>query len=521
MILTLNDVLRLGRLNECKVVSGHNGVTRKVTSVTILEVPEVTKWLKHGELLLTSLYNLQHEEEFLKSLILEINSIGAAGLAIKPSNYKGDIPEVILLEAEKLSLPIIFIPEHINYAEILYPVVHRLFNDKVILQEDVNLATLAMEESLINGANIHDFLEELEGILQATVTIESYLPKFNYKLSNLTFGNLTSKEISELQKQKKPLTTERKSDSKIMNCLVAPLLVEGNYTGNITIWDINENMIPFDYAVLEKASSLLSIELLKIIIEQEIKINHENDFLREILFSTNFQQRYLKEFSEAFNIDNEISYFCILIEADQNDLFNASSIQDSKLYSFIKEDTKNVIVGRIEKYYCIIRSSDYDKNKIEEYCKKIHSNFLNIVKSFSVGEKQTGLRGIQQSFEQAKYAMNFVDISTIDVKMALYSELGAYKLINIWDGREELDEFYETVFGQLILDRKSEELINTLNHYFLNDGGMKKSSEKLFIHINTLKYRIKKIEQLTGNRLSSSEGNFNIYLALKIHNLLK
>src|SRR5699024_576088 len=121
------------------------------------------------------------------------------------------------------------------------------------------------------------------------------------------------------------------------------------------ILDVNENMITLDYAVLEKASNLLSIELLKIIIEQEIQINHENDFLREILFSSNFQQKYLQEFSEVFNIDNEKSYFCILLEDVQRTASNTKGSQDTRFYSHMKKDTDNVLMGRIQNYYCIIR----------------------------------------------------------------------------------------------------------------------------------------------------------------------
>ena len=521
MILTLKDVLRLGRLNECEVVSGHAGVDREVTSVTVLEVPEVTNWLKKGELLLTSLYSLQDEDEPLKELIHQVNAMGAAGLAIKPSNYKGEIPEVILHEADQLSLPIIFIPEDVNYADILYPVVHRLFNDKVILQEDVNLAMSTMEELLINGDSIVDFLEKFEEILQADVTIESDLSEFNYNISDIESERLTTKEVSELKQQKRPVRMDRKNGDEAVDCLVSPIIVEGDYMGNITIWDVNENMVALDYAVLEKASNLLSIELLKILIEQEIKINHENDFLREILFSSSFHQRYLEEFSGAFNIDKETSYFCILIEVDQDDLLGTSRVQDSRFYSFIKKDQENILVGRIEKYYSIIRSADHDKDKVEDYCKKLHRHFSGIIKSFGIGEKKTGLKGIQQSFDQAKYSMNFTNLPSEEIPTVFYSALGAYKLINIWDGREELEEFYDDVFGPLIKDKKSEELIETLNQYFSNDGRLKKASEKLFIHINTLKYRIKKIERLTDNHLSSSEGNFNIQLALKIHTLLK
>ena len=521
MILTLKDVLRLGRLNECEILSGHAGLDRKVTSITILEVPEVTNWLKKGELLLTSFYNLQADDESLRQLINQINTIGAAGLAIKPSNYIGEMPEVILQESEKLSLPIIFIPENINYAEILYPVVHRLFDDKVILQEDVNLATSTLEELLVNGDSIDEFLRNFEAILKTDVTIESGISRFNFNLGDTNVRKLTSKEESRLEQLKKPLRIERESDDKTFDCLVAPILIEGKYMGNVTVWDISENMITFDYAVVEKASNLLSIELLKILIEQDIKINHENDFLREILFSSSFHQKYLKEFSDAFNLDHESDYYSILIEAYNDGMLNSSKIQESSFYSFVKSDKDNILTGRIENYYCIIRSSKYVKEEIEIYCDKLYNNFSSLLKNFSVGEVGSGLKGIQQSFEQAKYSMGFTEIDDRRNNVIFYDELGVYKLIHIWDGKKELDEFYDSIFSRLLIDKKSEELMETLQQYFLNDGGLKKTAEKLYIHINTLKYRIKKIEKLTGQRLNSSEGNFNIQMALKIYNLLK
>src|SRR5699024_365853 len=216
-----------------------------------------------------------------------------------------------------------------------------------------------MEELIINGDSIVDFLEKFEEILQADVTIESDLSEFNYNISDIESERLTTKEVSELKQQKRPVRMDRKNGDEAVDCLVSPIIVEGNYMGNVTIWDVNENMMPLDYAVIEKASNLLSIELLKILIEQDIIINHESDFLREILFSSSFHQRYLEEFSGAFNIDLETSYFFILIEVDQDDLLGTSRVQDSSFHSFIKKDQENILVGRIEKYYSIIRSADH------------------------------------------------------------------------------------------------------------------------------------------------------------------
>lgn len=60
----------------------------------------------------------------------------------------------------------------------------------------------------------------------------------------------------------------------------------------------------------------------------------------------------------------------------------------------------------------------------------------------------------------------------------------------------------------------------TLWHYLRDGRDIKNVSTKLFIHTNTLRYRLKKIEELLGASLEHEETRFNIYAALKVAAIL-
>ncbi|MEK4873413.1 helix-turn-helix domain-containing protein [Bacillus sp. FSL W8-0102] len=61
-------------------------------------------------------------------------------------------------------------------------------------------------------------------------------------------------------------------------------------------------------------------------------------------------------------------------------------------------------------------------------------------------------------------------------------------------------------------------LIDTLQHYLHNNQSIKKTSEEMNIHINTLHYRLNKIEELTGINPKTTEGIVIFYISLMLLN---
>jgi purine catabolism regulator len=79
------------------------------------------------------------------------------------------------------------------------------------------------------------------------------------------------------------------------------------------------------------------------------------------------------------------------------------------------------------------------------------------------------------------------------------------------------------MLGSLIKydNEKGTEYIKTLISYFKNSGNLKKVSEEMFTHYNTIIYRMQRIKEITGINFGDYDEILNLQIVLKIHELIK
>lgn len=527
MELTLRNAMRLGKFSECEVVAGHKGLSRVVKNITIMEVPEVVQWLKDKELILTSLFAIKDDLNAQNTLIQKLNTAGATALAIKPSQFIKTIPTGITESANRLGFPIVIIPDHVKYLDILSPVMHHIFNEKVVLQEEVEDATKILHELSLHDQGIGVFAENLSFLTKNKITIESEVSFI--KLSTTLFKDFTP--LNEGQKYElsiiqRPLQINREYENNSVSCIVAPILVDGEYFGNITSWGMPNGHLSLDLAILEKASTLLSLEFLKLKVKHSIEQQYESDFMREVLFSHNITEKNVIEWGKEHRITKDKQYVCLLFSARYQKSKNKhyEKLKDYNINDIIKKTKNDILVGYIRNGICVILPAN--ENNLIEYYKRIFSEIKKHIGSefnlsAGVGRKETGPIGIQKSFQQADQALYLSETMYDFDEIVFYDDLGAYRLINQLKDNQELYDFHEETIGKLISKDKNNELLHTLKEYYIQDEILKITANSLFIHVNTLKYRIKKVEEITGCDLKTSEGKMNIYLGLKIHELLK
>jgi purine catabolism regulator len=88
---------------------------------------------------------------------------------------------------------------------------------------------------------------------------------------------------------------------------------------------------------------------------------------------------------------------------------------------------------------------------------------------------------------------------------------------------QEIKKFcQESIMPLIEYDRnKDGELVKTLQSYFECNGNLKKVCEKMYIHYNTILYRIQKIQQITKMELSNANDRLNLEISLKILNFTR
>jgi purine catabolism regulator len=103
----------------------------------------------------------------------------------------------------------------------------------------------------------------------------------------------------------------------------------------------------------------------------------------------------------------------------------------------------------------------------------------------------------------------------------VFEDLGVMQFLLAPSERGELDRFAERTLGVLLTydEQHNTQLVPTIEAYFGGDCNLMKAAEQLFIHPKTLRYRLDRVQTLTGMRFDRQEDRFNLQLALKILHL--
>ena len=130
------------------------------------------------------------------------------------------------------------------------------------------------------------------------------------------------------------------------------------------------------------------------------------------------------------------------------------------------------------------------------------------------------LKDVSKSYKEAKMALDVGKIFYAEKKVIAYSTLGIGRLI--YQLPVNLCKiFIEEIFGDNIPMDLDEETLNTLNKFFENNLNVSETSRQLFVHRNTLVYRIEKIQKSTGLDLRSFDDALTFKIALMVVNYMK
>lgn len=106
--------------------------------------------------------------------------------------------------------------------------------------------------------------------------------------------------------------------------------------------------------------------------------------------------------------------------------------------------------------------------------------------------------------------------------MSSFDDLGVAALLFQVDNHTDLEQFVERWIGPLVAyDADHGTHLTETLRVLLETRSLRGSAEALFVHTSTLKYRIKRINELLESDYQDSEMYFNLQVALRIHQMVR
>ena len=130
------------------------------------------------------------------------------------------------------------------------------------------------------------------------------------------------------------------------------------------------------------------------------------------------------------------------------------------------------------------------------------------------------LKDVSKSYKEAMMALDVGKIFYVEKKVNSYGSLGIGRLI--YQLPANLCRiFIDEIFGESDPSEFDEEIVSTVNKFFENNLNVSETSRQLFVHRNTLVYRIEKLEKSTGLDVRTFDDALTFKIAMMVYNYMK
>lgn len=162
-------------------------------------------------------------------------------------------------------------------------------------------------------------------------------------------------------------------------------------------------------------------------------------------------------------------------------------------------------------------------------------NFINEIKSHTLSSLASGetitmgcgkltksVRCVCKSYHQALSIQKLQENSKIDPSLVFYSDMGIYKLLIGIEDKEIMIEYYDKTIRPLLdYDKKNDsDLAVVLRCYLNHNGSVKGTADELYVHRNTINYKLNKISEILDMDLSQLDIRLQLSVGFMLQDML-
>ena len=209
-------------------------------------------------------------------------------------------------------------------------------------------------------------------------------------------------------------------------------------------------------------------------------------------------------------------------------IIQTSGVSNFSIYDILQnlfpEKGKNFIINIDENYLALVREvkEGTDSKELEKVARSIVDTLSSeaLVKVYiGIGSPCGNIRDLALSYKEAQVALEVGKVFDIEKQIINYENLGIGRLI--YQLPTTLCELFLTeVFRKETLDVLDQETILTIQKFFKHNLNVSETARELFVHRNTLVYRLDKIEKVTGLDLREFDQAVTFKVAMMVKKYL-
>ena len=528
---------------------------RYVQWISVIEMP-VENFVRKNEVVLTTAIGCHNDVEAFKKFVQDIIDSEASALMIAMGRYMFEIPKEVIELAERQDFMIIEIPWEVRFANIIEEVINDIndmqYNElkksekvqqelvKLILKDtDLKQISKFIQREIGCSIIITDRLGTLQ---ERNGHPQTFVKKWkDYVLKGiLPLRNENS--IMRLDPMVQKFRIIEVEDQTILQLTV--LHVMGEAQGYIFVilppdTSIDSYLTQFRVYVLEHASTTIALWLSRKNAIEETKISLRSDFVQELAKGGLVSYDQASSRAKLLGYNLKLPYVCIvgfpenLEKLYKKRKFNTDSYTDwlESTIHYVEEDIfytaqslKRQIMMTYQGEQLVIfleGATKSDKEIIPKFLELVDRRLKNllpdVVISWGAGNHREDFKGFAESYQNANVALTIGRRKKGIGHFVIYENTRVDRvLLNLAQDHDMREIILSTIEPLVEYDNnRNMDLVGTFIAYNKTKGNVSQTARTLNLHRQSLLYRLKKIETLTGLSLIDHDDLFLLDLSIK------
>jgi len=517
--ISLSRALGLPPLQHARVLAGAAGLERRVRQVNVMEVPDILPWVQPDELLLTTAYPLRDDRAALGSLVPELAARGLAGIAVKPDRYLHEIPAAMLAAADACGFPLIELPPESSFNEIISAVLSVILNEQSLRLQRAAEIHDRFTRIVLGGGGLREISLTLAELIERQVLIvdqhgEVLTGSGTVEIDRLPATAMATAEAGAKDGRWVPVSLGDAAAT------LQPIMVDGEPYGAIVALAGAETLSADDLEALQFAATVAALRQVQARALVEDDRRFQAVCLEELVSGHLTDRSVLSERAAAFGWDLSLPRTVLLAQVEASTGGDASTVRSVADAARAALGATAIVWERSTQAAALLAPRGSDPGALAEAAAGLRREAARRLPTTPVSIGVGRVRGdpleLRESHAEARRALE-VGRWRSPGEVVIFERMGLDRLLaGITD--VELSAFRDTMIEPLAAyDRAHRStLIDTLEAYVATRNAAE-AARRLYVHYNTVRSRLARIEELIGPFLADTERLTGLAVALHIH----
>ncbi|WP_185806893.1 PucR family transcriptional regulator [Bacillus salinus] len=392
--------------------------------------------------------------------------------------------------------------------------------------------------SLLDHEDLHYLVKKVSLILNTNAVLldtRHTIVTYSFLTTPLTLNEQLTLQLTDYSTYQNRLYNATLSNTSLhLNGVCFPVLNQGK----INYYLFFDNMFEPTYEELslcEHCCQLIGLHMQRQNAVKVEKMKQQEAFLFDLLYGNVKDPGDVQIYGEIFGWDFSNHHVVIVFSIDEFDYFSMKPDVGNQIYHVIETELVQrritpIILKKRSEITILFPVEDTNRNAkkaaIREYAFKVKQQCNRIVNSnelkIGIGRSYQKPTDLFRSYQQAKVALELGNLLNYKDDVPFFIDLGLPRLLYHVD-TVDLREFYDETIGDLQKydEENTTDLLNTLEEYLQCECDLQIAADRLFLHKNTLRYRLKKIESILQTELDSMQSKVNLLVAFRIKRMKK